>query len=350
MQRKGNAVITRRDSGWVAVRDGIFRPTAASPVVTHPGVIRRITRVTNIRETGTRLTANGAQFVAAYFDGDLIMDGAVAAVPARRQLGYVKLSIPPLTAATYSALITGAGPMGGPIDATIAVGGGTQQMRLHRVGIGVAGPEFAMAAWGSPVFPGGGEWSVLESVDAVGAPAPVAADRGLPIIRQGAAGAVSAAPYRFADPEDLFDEATPARDYGILHSMGTQRAYFRRPKVEVGATDRIVSTERPLVADPLLLATGLGPFPRQADAISFPSAGYALVARSDGTWRLDAPASFPAALSRRTVRSSGTVRSDLDYSGATVMYTVDTAGPTPWRFRVERGGADAWPTPRWATS
>ena len=337
LERKGNAVFTRHDTGWVAVRDGLYRASPASGIVTHPGVVQRATRVTNIRETGATIPAGAAEFVAAYFDTDLVIDGAPRPVPARRHLGYVKLSVPELTPAEYASLIRSAGPMGGPIDASIAIAGGRQRMRLHRVGVGVAGPEFAMAGWGSIVFPGGGgDWSVLEAEDQAEAPAQVAADRGVPIIRQGAAGFPTSAPWRFADPEDLFDVTTPSRDYGILHSMGTQRAFFRRPRIEPASPERIVSTERPVIADPLILATATGPFPRQADAIPFPSAAYALEVRADGSWRLDAPDTFPAGIPRRTIRSAGTVLSDLDYSGATVTYALDTAAPVPWRFALTR--------------
>ncbi|ATQ77288.1 hypothetical protein CR152_24295 [Massilia violaceinigra] len=335
LERKGNAVVTREDSGWVAVGEGRYRAAPGSGIVVHPGVVWRATRVTNIRETGSTVPAGGMEFVAVYFDTDLILDGADAPAPARRQLGYVKLSIPPLSAPVYAALIAAAGPMGGALDASIQVAGGRQRMRLHRVGVGIAAPEFAMAAWGGLAFPAGGDWSVLEAANPADAPAAVAAERGLPVIRQGAAGAPSAAPYRFADPEDLFNEAAPQRDYGLLHSMGTQRAFFRRPRIDTGAPHRIVSSQRPVVADPLILATSTGAFPRQAEAIPFPNAAFALEARADGSWVLDAPPTFPAGVARRTIRSAGTVRSDLDYSSATVTYTLDTADPVPWRFMLE---------------
>jgi hypothetical protein len=337
LERRGNAVVTRHDSGWVAVRDGTYRAPAGSGIVTHPGCVLRASRVTNIRETGTTETAGGLSFVAVRFDADLVLDGAAAPLPARRQEGWVNLTTPPpsLTPAAYAELIGKVGPMGGAIDAAVAVGGGRQRMRVHRVGVGVAGPEFAMAAWGSLAFPGGGDWSILEAPDGAEAPAPVAADRGLPLIRQGVAGTPTSAPWRFADPEDLFDAASPGRDYGILHSMGTQRAFFRRPRIEAAQPDRIVSTERPVLADPLVLATATGPFPRQADAIPFPSAAFALEARADGTWRLDGPGPFPAGVPRRTIRAAGTVRSDLDYAGAEVTYALDTAQPVPWRFALK---------------
>lgn len=333
LERKGNAVFTRHDSGWVAVRDGAY---AHPGIATHPGVVLRATQVTNIRESGASFVVAGDEYVAAYFDTDLILDGAAAPVAARRQIGYVRLSAgSPMTVGDYVALIGRVGPMGGPVDATIAIAGGRHRMRLHRVGVGVAGSEFAMAAWGSLKFPGGGDWSVLEAEDALGAPAPVAADRGLPLVRQGLAGAPTSAPYRFADPEDLLDASNPARDYGILHAMGTQRAFYRRPRIEAGAPHRLVSSERPVLADPMLLATGVGPFPRQADGIPLPSANYALEVRGDGSWRLDAPTDFPAGIGRRTLRAAGTVRSDLDYGAAMVTYAFDTADPVPWRFALK---------------
>lgn len=332
LERKGNAVFTRHDSGWVAVRDGRY---AHPGIATHPGVVLRATRVTNIRETGTSFDVGGDTYVAAYFDADLVLDGAAAPAAARRQSGYVRLSTTPMTSADYKALIERVGPMGGPVDASIAIGGGRHRMRLHRVGVGVAGPDFAMAAWGSLQFPGGGDWSVLEAEDALDAPAPVAADRGLPLIRQGVAGAATSAPWRFADPEDLFDVGSPQRDYGILHAMGTQRAFYRRPRIEAASPHRIVSSERPVLADPMVLATAVGPFPRQADAIPLPTANYALEVRGDGSWRLDAPTDFPAGLGRRTLRAAGTVRSDVDYGAAMVTYAFDTADPVPWRFALK---------------
>jgi hypothetical protein len=335
LERRGSAVITREDSGWIAVRDGAYRASLGSGIVTHPGCVTRASRIANIRETATRISAGGHDFVAVRFDTDLVLEGAGTPVPARRQEGWVKLSIPVLTPTGYADLIRRAGPMGGALDATIAIGGGAHRMRLHGVGVGVAGAEFAMVGWGSLAFPGGGDWSVLEAADGVGAPGPVAADRGLPLIRHGVAGAATSAPWRFADPEDLLDPASPDRDYGLLHSMGTQRAFFRRPRIEPAQPDRIVSTERPVLADPLVLATATGPFPRQADAVPTPTAAYALEARADGSWRLDGPATFPAGVPRRTIRAAGTVRSDLDYSAATVTYAFDTSQPATWRFKLE---------------
>jgi hypothetical protein len=336
LERRNNAAITRHDSGWVAAGDGFYQFRLASGIVTHPGVVRRITNVTHIRETGDRVTKNGIEFIGVYYQGDVVLDGAAKPVPVKHHFGYVQISTTPLTPAAYAALVAEEGPLCGPIDTSINIGGGPQVMRLHRIGVGVTQvgptPQFVMTTWGALVFPGGGEWSVLQAIDATGAPQPVPRDEGLPLVR---AGATPAGPYRFADPADLAREATPARDYGILHSTGTQRAFFRRPKIEPTDLARIVSSERPVIADPYVMATALGPFPKQSDAIPFPPTPWSLAVGGGGNYRLDMAApSFPAGIGRRTIRQAGSVKRDLDYATSVVTYQIDTSQPVPWRFSL----------------
>jgi hypothetical protein len=45
---------------------------------------------------------------------------------------------------------------------------------------------------------------------------------------------------------------------------------------------------------------------------------------------------FPVTVGRRTVRQAGSVKSDLDYTGATVTYELDTSQPVPWTFRLDK--------------
>jgi hypothetical protein len=334
LQRKADAIVGRSDSGWVAAGDGDYT-IPGSGIVIHPGVVKGITNVEDIRETGQQVTADGQEFVAVYFHGDLILDGQANPAPVKRHLGYVRLSASgaAFTSATYQDLISKVGPMGGGVDATINVGGGNHRMRLQRVGVGVSGTEFAMAAWGSPVFPGGGDWSVLATDDPAGEPRPVPEDTGLPLIRQGAAGAATPHPYRFAAPEDLLSVA-PATDFGILHSMGMQRAFYRRPRIEPADPNRMVSTERPVIADLFGMARATSVFPAQIDCIPFPDANYALEARADGSYHLDGPGQFPSGMARRTVSTVGKVIEAQDYSNSVVTYELDTRNSVPWNFAV----------------
>jgi len=333
MERRNHGVVTRHDSGWVAAGDGKY---GFEGIVTHPGVVTKMTDVTHIRETGDRVTKDGIEFAAVYYQGDLSIEGASSPVPVKHHFGYVKIGVLPLTPAIYAKLIAEAGPLCGPLDATIHIGNGAQAMRLHRVGVGVtqtdSGPEFVMTAWGSLAFPAGGEWSVLYAQDGAAAPQPVPQDEGLPIIRAG-----SSKPYRFADPADLAHESLPARDYGILHATGTQRAFFRRPKIEHTDLTRIVSTQKPVIADPYILATSQGAFPLQSVCIPFPSKDWALKVGPGGSYKLEMQSStFPAGVGRRTTREAGSVKSDLDYSDSKVTYEVDTDKDVPWRFELTK--------------
>ena len=343
IERKNNAAVTRRDSGWKAANDGAYQFPTPSQIETHPGVVRRITQVSHIRETGQVLTVDGIELAAVYFNGDLELDGAAGLVPAHDQLGFVQITAgDPILPSTYAKLIEQAGSLGGLIDTNIQVGGGAQALRLNHVGVGVtpgmAGPEFVMTAWGAPAFPGGGEWSVLQIDAPNAAPQVVPRERGLPLIRAGLAGSAPAltSPYRFADPEDLSRPGNPDRDYGILHATGTQRVFFPRPRIEATDTARIVSSQVPAIADPYSLATSLGVFPELSKTIPFPSSTWALRVAAGGQYKLELPSNtFPAGVGRRTMRQAGSVKGDLDYTSAQVTYELDTSQAIPWRFKLE---------------
>ena len=144
-----------------------------------------------------------------------------------------------------------------------------------------------MAAWGSPILPGGGQWSFLVQRAGTTAPEAVDRDHGVPLIRAGTAAAPPPAgsPYRFADPSDLLRPDAPSVDYGVVHATGTQRLLFPRPKLEPGA-HALTSTRAPVLADPYALATATGPFPRIDACIPLPSASYALAICAGASWPL----------------------------------------------------------------
>lgn len=341
IERRNSGVVSRHDSGWQAASDGLY--DFGPGIVTHPGVVRRITKVVNIRETGQVITVDGKQLAAVRFDGELHLEGA-APVLARGHLGYVQITAGALiSAATYAKLVDSAGKLGGDVDATLAIGSGPQHMRLNRVGIGVTpgmgGPEFAMAAWGAPVFPAGGQWSFLRIDDPTAAPKDVDRSLGVPLVRAGAAAAPPPAtsPYRFADPEDLLRPGNPDTDYAVLHAMGTQRVLFPRPKIEATDPSRITSTRIPLLADSFGLATSEGSFPLPANCIPFPSNAWALRVQAGNHYRLEMPATtFPAGVGRRTLQQAGKIKGDVDYSQAKITYEVDTAAAPAWRFAMDQ--------------
>ncbi len=355
IERQNGAAVVRHDSGWQPVSDGVYHyPKPA--LVTHPGVVRAAVAVTNIRDTGQRhTTPDGSELMAVRFDCALTMEGAVLGtgangVPARDQLGYVQLTDPPnngqLAPDQYAELLTAVGPLGGQIDCTIDIGGTGQKMRVTHVGVaaspGTSGPEFAMAAWGSPVLPGGGQWSFLRQPAGAQAPEAVDRDQGVPLVRSGPATAPPppTSPYRFADPEDLLQPDSPGVDYGLVHATGTQRLLFPRPKLEANAAHAITSTRVPVLADPYALATATGPFPRINACIPFPDANYSLAIGAGGNLTLQpAPFTFTAPVLKRVLRESATVRSiaytaDENNTPSVVTVNIATAAPDPWSVQI----------------
>jgi hypothetical protein len=156
-------------------------------------VIRRITNVVNVRETGQIIAIDGYELATVYFDGDLEIDGVVGLVPAKDQLGFIQVTasayLPPTA---YANALTALGPLGGTVDTTLRVGSGPIAVRVDRVDVAatsvIGGSEFAVAAWTSPIFPGGGEWLFLRVDGPTAAPEPVPPALGVPLIRAGAAG------------------------------------------------------------------------------------------------------------------------------------------------------------------
>ncbi|HET8998439.1 MAG TPA: hypothetical protein VFP86_02215 [bacterium] len=363
IQRLNSGTVARHDSGWQAVTDGryLYPDYRTNPdinpspgITTHPGVVLGVRRVTNIRDTGQTFTTTkyGTALMAVRFDGDLDIEGVIkggdaSGVPGRDQLGFVQLTDPQkiglLDPEEYAELIARNGPLGGTIDCLINIGGSGQSMRVTGVGVGatqgMGGFEFAMTAWGSPLFPQGGQWSFLRQAAPGDAPQPVDRDLGVPLIRAGAAPAPPppSSPYRFADAVDLAQPASPASDYGILHATGTQRVFFPRPKIEASgpSSQRITSTQTPVLADPYTLATAVGSFPRTADAIPFPGSNWALAIGPDGNYKLELPSpSFPVTVGQRTLADAMSVRGYADYSGSTAEVVIDTANAVPWAFRL----------------
>jgi hypothetical protein len=356
MLRDNAGRVQRTDSGWQAVTDGRYRWPRAE-LHTHPGVVLGATRVINIRDTGQRWTSSaGTELMAVRFDCHVDLEGLVAGagaggVPSHDQLGFVQISVnsqPGMAATEFAELIEAFGPLGGAVDAVVDLGGSGQRTRVSHVGVGVTqaviGPEFAMAAWGSPMLPTGGAWSVVRRGSADPAPGPVDTTLGVPVIRAGYAGSPPnpASPYRFADPADLASPASPAADYALLHTTPLQSTLYARPKVDVTGprANQITSTLPPVLADAFLQATSVGCFPAVATAITFPDNDYGLRALGAGGLALDlAHNDFPVTGGDRTLNSAAgntTLVRYRDEGGipSTVHVDFDSSAAVPWTFSV----------------
>ncbi|MFB6395256.1 hypothetical protein [Polymorphospora lycopeni] len=368
-RRPGGGVI-RRDSGWQAFTPGLFDyryfDTAAGDIVVAPygfdaGLFRGLFDVRTIRPApGAEFAHGGARFVPYYFDADVALDGRAGRTPARGVLGYLQTAPNgvPAGADALRALIEAQGPIGGPVDTWLDLGGSGLPFRAQRVEVGVAmagtDPLFVATVRGVPKLPTTGAWSVVtRPVAAVppggGEAVPVADSRGVPVVRRypiaypaddslhaepplaGVPG-----PYRFADAADLLTPAAPANDYALLQSTPTHAFLFPRPSVPAAGTARIEAGVQPALADILARSTSKGAFPPPANTIEL-TGGPHLDVGPGGELALSAPievVNHPTPL-----RLSGTPGhgSSLFYDSATLRldlrfdrWDVDFTGLRIW--------------------
>ncbi len=318
IRREGDGAVLRRDSGWVAATPGLFeRPDCACTF--HPGPVLGMFDIREIRETTQRVRlSSNVDLQAVYFDTDIAFANVVRGhrseqegpegvrigfVPAHRQLGFVQLINPntpqktPLTPAQLAELLSKHGPVGGPVDCELDIGGSQQRMRLSSLYSAVApaaaggAPQFAIAVYGAPELPREGQWRVVrmrnQPLDSP-EPEPVDSRLGVPLVRVGRMFTVGGNPnpFRFADPADLLSPAEPAVDYALLLATQTFRVLFPRVKIRPGSNE-ITSDLAPVLADALAMTAARGLFPRLKHAISFPTNSYSLKILGSGQLRLD---------------------------------------------------------------
>jgi hypothetical protein len=168
------------------------------------------------------------------------------------------------------------GPARAPIGCGLSFGGSDAKpalaVRATSVDVSCADdpvvPRLIAAVRGSPALPRDGAWS-LSRIRA-GEPAPSALDPSfaVPIVRP-----TSPTPgfdrWHMADPGDIRSlETNPATRYAMVQSLGTQKVYFERPRVD-NAADPIHLPNPPKLADMGALLNASGIFPGLADAFDF---------------------------------------------------------------------------------
>jgi hypothetical protein len=328
--RVSSANVFRFDTGWQAESDGVydFRYNVydaafnilpqPNPYEFHPGTVKGVFRVRNIRETSaipnfqaTWHKPNGDPYVddngilrtvdagtpanerspqvnlqPVYFDADVEIDGVVSGavggrVPSKGMLGYVQLAPrgEPISPVLFAQLLSMQfGALGGPVDCMIDVAQSGQLMRVSRVDVNASqnvggDPIFVSASRGSVVLPKDGAWSVVQHNQGSGEVSPLDAQATVPLIRRGRLN--SATQTTDAGSNDLFRLANPievvrppgasTRNYGLLQSTGTQKALFRLPGFKTGV-DELMSAP-PDFADAYRMLNSVAIFPNVADAL-----------------------------------------------------------------------------------
>lgn len=331
MFRTSSAHVFRFDTGWQAESAGLydFRYNVydplfnvipqPSPYEIHPGIVKGVFQVRNIRETnavppyktvwnkkngdpyvddnGVLRTVDGStpvnerspevELQPLYFDGDFEIDGVTTGavggrVPAKGILGYVQLAPrgEPIPASILNLLLLSQlGSIGGPVDCVINIGGSGQLMRLSRADVsssedGANHPIFVAAARGSVVLPKDGSWSVVQHNQGSGEVSPLEPQATVPLIRRGklldpskqTTNAKADDLLRLAHPIDLVRlPGANTRNFGLLQSTGTQKALFRLPRFQQGV-DQLLG-EAPDFADAYRIINSPGIFPNVQDAL-----------------------------------------------------------------------------------
>jgi hypothetical protein len=341
IERANSGAVFKSDTGWQATTDGDFQFPAhlEHPIISHPGVVSKVTNIKNIRNIN-------ASFVS--FDCTIELENSVGLVEttALNQIGFIfegsshgDLAAP--SAQEYASRLQG-GSLGGPLDCNLKIAGSEMLMRVNKITVAATAttnanndPEFVIAANGSPILPQGGQWSFVKTDHSVQTSTAVDKDDGVPLVRQATTVAGSNSnPYRFLDPSDLLTEVPPI-DYGILHGTDSHRTLFSAPVIEstaTGVAQALTSLIPPYIADSFALGTSSGVFPDLPNCIQIPSPtvgstdlqGYNLNILPDSNLALqDITSSLPAIT--RTLQGDGNFQSAVRTAGAIIAGTEDTA-------------------------
>lgn len=338
--RTGSAYVYRYDSGWRAESDGRFdfRYTAVgrdasnnkilvpkdSPYEIHPGVLKGLFNVKEIKETGSiqpfiskitipsggkYLNINGEEVVNAgapfdknvmlrpvSFNADVEIEGVVQGhvtaqghkdglIPSKGILGFVQLAPAgePLTPELFQQLLQyQLGSIGGPADCVVDIGKNGQQMRINRFDVNasvsnVGTPVFAAAARGNVILPKDGSWSMIKHTSGTGEVTPLSENITVPLIRVGKLAKDLTIPddqlLRVADAMELLRDPVPDTvNYGFLQSTDTQKALFLTPsfqkQLDPKLPGKLLTKTPPLFADAYRLVSCKGIFPNIGDAVT----------------------------------------------------------------------------------
>ncbi len=335
--RTSSNYVYRVDSGWQPESEGLFdfrykylkidgtESPVQKPYMIHPGVVRGLYNIQNIREDdsvaefkaynnianntnivvdGQEILYNGGAFQQevlcrpVWFDADVEIENVVQGqhalldregiktglVACKKILGYVQLApsgIPITPHQFISLLDSQGGAIGGDINCQVSLHNTNQQMRINRFDINSSvdkngQPAFVAAIRGNVLLPKDGSWSMVQHEVGSGEVTPLDESVTLPVIREGewvaekvvkAADAVKAL-VRIANPLDLVrNTVAETINFGLLQNTGTQKALFLTPAF-ANKIDTLMSKTPPIFADAYRLMTGKGIFPNIGDAVS----------------------------------------------------------------------------------
>lgn len=278
IDRQASGVVQRYDSGWQAASDGLFQFPASTGITAkqvHAGVIGGLIQVKNITEVGLSIATQGTQDGSATtgtvqvqpvtLDAEVVIQphhvvtqgsakaadltGAMhTCVPSKSVTGYIPLRFDYHLSMTDLVGFTALAPVaGGPINATINVGGSNHLLRVAEFDAtpvhdgATGGLGLACAVHGVPRLSSDGAWSVAKRKQSQAAPVALSPQQGAPLVQPNKSGGTTAGNLvHYADPADIFrldpsSTTQPDTLYGFMQTTGTQSNLLSRPVLTVGS-------------------------------------------------------------------------------------------------------------------
>jgi hypothetical protein len=319
IDRQASGVVQRYDSGWQAASDGLFNYPASTGITAneiHAGLISGVINVKNIEQLGFPVKTEGTKdntgsgtphpapigFQIAIqpvtFDADVaiqpqhqVLQGGSklpdlkgqirVCVPSTGITGFIGLEagfhLSVLDMANFSALATGAG---GPISATLNVGGANSLLRATEFDATAVNDTvtsqvgIACAVRGVPKLSSDGSWSVAARTQAQASPVALPPTQAAPVVQPNAGGgSTPGALIHYANPADIFrlglgSTTPPETLYGFLQTTGTQSNLLSRPILTVGSTNLTLG-DALNVAHAGALLGGISSFPAIGSCLQF---------------------------------------------------------------------------------
>ncbi len=293
--RMSNGYVLRVDSGWKAQTPGLYdfsylddatRAQIPSPFAMHPGVVKGVYNIRNIKEAADTYTNSGAEFKAITYDADILLENVVEGgnnnlVPSTGVVGYIQLKPQgqPVSSLAFTNLLKDRGnnkSIGGAINCVVKIAGTNQHIKLNRFDVSPSVNSggtaiYVASARGSVFLPKEGSWSMVQHKIGDGKVIPLPDQMSVPLIKEGLRLAdynplkVLDGLHRIADPANLFVTDPTSVNYGFLQNMGSQKVLYLTPSFKKGV-DKLLSKTPPLFADSFRLLKSDSIFPNIGDA------------------------------------------------------------------------------------
>ncbi len=311
IDREGSGSVLRYDSGWQAASDGLFDFPAETDIPAtqiQAGLLTGLINVTNIQELGFPVNTKGTEDGTTHRESISLQPvtfNAEVAIQPQHQVtlggstvkdlngnphtcvastgitGFIGLRafyhLSMADMAGFNALSKGAG---GPINATLNVGGANSLLRATSFDAtpvsdtATSGLGLACAVRGLPKLSSDGSWSMGSRTQSQAAPVPLAPTNPVPVVQpNNGGGSTPGSEIHFADPADIFRLAAgsatpPATFYGFLQATGTQSNFLSRPILTVGS-DNLTLGDALNVAHAGALLGAISSFPAIASCLQF---------------------------------------------------------------------------------